>query len=396
LINRENKMKKNILSKIHKIIAEHANELKLLSKNVHENPELAFKEVKACEWQVDLLRDWGFNVQVPFAGMKTAFKATYGKGNPVFCYMSEYDALPGLGHGCGHNLICSAALGAGLAASRILEAGKIRGSVIVMGTPAEEHRGGKVKIVSKRGLQGIDACMMAHPSFRTTPDTGSTAIQRVRVIFYGRSAHAATAPELGRNALDAVMLLFHGTNAWRQHLPEDSRLHGIVDDGGVKPNIVPRRASCDFFLRSPHDSVLSSMIRRFKKIAEGAALMTNTRYRVVMSETSYMSRRPNQPLNRAFLESAKAVGLKPVIPKIPARGSSDFGNVSHKIPGVHIYFGIAKKEIPGHSPALCRAAGSAYGQKQMLRTAEVMAYAGYRYFTEAGFRKSIKRDFQTA
>ena len=379
---------------IKRSVGKHAEDLGAISKKIHENPELGFEEHQACAWQVQLLRKWGWEVQTPFAGLDTAYRAVRGEGSPVFCFMSEYDALPEIGHACGHNLICASALGAGQALSAALHLKKIPGRVVVMGTPAEESKGGKVFIVRSGGLEGIDAVLMAHPSYRTTPDLGSTAIQRLDVAFTGVSAHAAGAPECGKNALDAVMLLFQGVNAWRQQLPESSRIHGIVVDGGVAPNIIPDLASSTFFLRSPVDEVLAQMVGRFRNIVEGAALMTDTEPEIVTSPVPYKARRPNQSLNDAYLREAERLGLNPVTPDRPSRGSSDFGDVSHVVPGAHVGFGISEVEIAGHSIAFREAAGSAYGHRQMLRAAEALARVGYRYFVDVAYRKSVQDGFR--
>ncbi|MDY7009267.1 MAG: M20 family metallopeptidase [Planctomycetota bacterium] len=379
---------------IKKTIAGHADELKALAMKIHRNPELGFEEKKACAWQVQMLKRWGFKVQTPFAGLSTAYKAVFGRGKPVFCLMAEYDALPEIGHACGHNLICTAAMGAGAALRAMLKRDKIAGTLVVMGAPAEESKGGKIKMLANGALKGIDAVMMAHPSWRTTPDTGCTAIQRIDVTFEGVSAHAAASPEKARNALDAIMLLFHGVSAWRQQLPETSRVHGIVVEGGVAPNIIPDLASCRFFLRSPDEDVFTDMAERFRDIARGAALMTGTKAKISPGLEPYRGRRPNKPFNEAFIESAEAAGLNPVIPEQSGRGSSDFGDVSCVVPGSHVYFGIAGREIPAHSVAFRKAAGSAYGLKQMLRTAEAMAQVGYRYFSDDAFRKSVHDDFR--
>lgn len=381
---------------IRESVAQQAETLKALALKIHAHPELGFEEKKACAWQTALLKRWSFAVQTPWLDMDTAYRADWGEGKPVFCIMAEYDALPGIGHGCGHNLICTAALGAGYALSRALARQKQKGRVVVMGTPAEESKGGKVKLVAHGGMKGIDAVIMAHPSSRTVPDTGSTAVQRVRVDFKGQSAHAAASPELGRNALDAVMALFHGVNAWRQQLPETSRVHGIVLDGGVLPNIIPDAASCSFYLRSPDDRVLRAMMARFGKIVEGAALMTDTEAKIEPGATPYKARWPNATLNRLYVEAVDQLGMKPRLPDHGGRGSSDFGDVSQKAPGAHVYFGISRETIPGHSAQFAEAAGSPYGLDQMLKVAEAMARVGFRYLTEPETRRAARRDFLAA
>ncbi|MCX7591516.1 MAG: M20 family metallopeptidase [Kiritimatiellae bacterium] len=375
-------------------LRKYAKELESLALSVFRNPELGFEEKQACALQVRLLQSCGFHVISPFAGLATAYKAVWGKGRPAFCFLAEYDALPEIGHACGHNLICGAAIGAGCALRDVLAQRHIPGTIVVIGTPAEESRGGKVIMVRRGAFRGIDAVMEAHPSWRTVPDTGSTAIRRVSVSYVGRATHAAASPELGKNALDAVMLLFQGVNAWRQHLLETSRIHGIVTEGGVAPNIVPSRASAVFFLRALDDAELAAMIKRFRDIARGAALMTGTRLKFTVHGDGYMGRIPNAPLNAAYLEAAAAAGLNPQIPDRSGRASSDFGDVSHVVPGVHVYFGIGRNVLPSHSPEFREAAGSAYGRRQMLRAAEALAVVGYRYFTNAEFRKRVRADFR--
>lgn len=374
-------------------ISRQKNSLTNLALKIHAHPELGFEETKACAWQISLLKRWRFEVTAPWAGMETAYRAIRGKGKPAFCFMAEYDALPGIGHGCGHNLISAAALGAARALSQVLIARKVEGTVMVLGTPAEESRGGKVKLVAENGLRGVDAVLLAHPSYRTTPDTGCTAIRRYRILFKGQSAHAAASPEKARNALDAVMLLFQGVNAWRQQLPESSRVHGVVTEGGVVPNIIPDHAGCIFYLRSPDDTVLQAMAERFKKIVAGAALMTATEATLEPWLTPYKARWPNATLNRVYVEAAKRFGLRPETPEHPGRGSSDFGDVSQQAPGAHVYFGISRKTLAGHSPDFRTAAGSSYGLDQMLKAAQAMAWVGYRYLTEESVRQSAARDF---
>jgi amidohydrolase len=378
---------------IRKAVRRYAREVGELASTIFRNPELGFREKQACALQVELLKRRGFRVSSPFAGLSTAYKAAWGKGKPVFCFMAEYDALPEIGHACGHNLICAAAIGAGCGLRDVLEQKRVPGTVVVMGTPGEESKGGKLVMIKNGALEGVDAVIEAHPSYRTTPDNGCTAIRRVCASYAGRSSHAAGSPELGKNALDAVMLLFQGVNAWRQHTVETSRIHGIVTEGGVAPNIVPDRAAAVFFLRSLDDGELSAMIRRFREIARGAALMTGTRLKLEIGRNGYKARIPNGPLNEAYIGAAASAGLAPEIPEKSGRGSSDFGDVSQEVPGAHVYFGIGRRVLACHSIDFRKAAGSAYGRDQMVRAAEAIAAVGYRYFTERDFRRRVRADF---
>lgn len=379
---------------IRRLVRKEAGTLEQLAVRIFENPELGLQEEKACAWQLQLLKRWGFAVENPLAGLPTAYKATFGRGQPAFCIISEYDALPEIGHACGHNLICAASMGAGRVVSMAMKREGIKGRVVVMGAPAEEEEGGKVTLVNKNALKGIDAAMMAHPDFRTVADSGCSAVTRYEVVFEGKAAHAAAAPEKGKNALDAVMLLFHAVNAWRQQLPEASRVHGIVTQGGAAPNIIPELAACHFYLRSPSDRKLAGMCKRFERMARGAAMMTDTRVTFIPDAHPYKACKPNQALNEAYLDAAEVAGLKPVRGKRKAgRASTDFGDVSQAVPGSHVGFGIAHRAIALHSTDFLKAAGSAYGREQMLRAAEAIGWVAYRYLTDEDFRSCVQRDF---
>ncbi|MBP5182325.1 MAG: amidohydrolase, partial [Lentisphaeria bacterium] len=241
------------LKDLYSIICEKKDLWEDLSSSIWSNPELAYKEYFACKKQLETLALLAFPPPVnPYCGLETAYRAEFenGEGGPVFGICAEYDALPGLGHGCGHNLICTAALAAFYAMRERMKKENIAGKVVLFGTPAEESYGGKVKMLAKNCLDKVDAVVMVHPSARCIMDAGSTAICRYDVTFHGKASHAAAAPELGLNALDAVLLLFNAVNAFRQQMPDCCRIHGIVKEGGEAPNIIPDRASCRFFLRS--------------------------------------------------------------------------------------------------------------------------------------------------
>jgi len=369
-------------------------DLLAVSRFLHANPEIAYEERQAAELLTDILEQHGFAVTRGVADLPTAFTGLAGDSGPQIAFLAEYDALPGIGHACGHNLIAAAAIGAGLGLARALKRGRVPGTVVVMGTPGEEGFGGKVAMISRGALEGIDAVMLAHPRWRTMADTGSNAIARFRVAYRGRAAHAAAAPERGRNALDAVMSLFQGINAWRQHVVEGCRIHGIVTEGGAMANIVPERAAAVVYLRAMDDRTLGGLVRRLRAIAKGAALMTATSVSVEPWGTAYKARVPNGPLNEAFVEAARAAGLRPEASEGPNRASSDFGDVSRVRPGAHVYFGIARRDIPVHSPEFRDAAGTEYAMDRMLRAAEALAAAGLRYAADESFRKRVAADFR--
>lgn len=377
------------LTELSALITKQKQNLKELARFVWKNPEPPLQEHKACVTQTKLLSEYGFKLQSPFAGLDTAYLATCGSGEHTFCFVAEYDALPKLGHGCGHNLICTAAIAAGMALKELLEKQNLPGRIAVMGTPGEESAGGKVLMLQQNCLKNIDAVMMVHPSWRTTIDTGSTAIRRFNVAFHGKSAHAAGSPELGLNALDAALMLFNGVNAWRQQLPENARVHGIIAEGGKAPNIIPDYAQCRFFLRSTSDDTLDAMETRFHEMIKGAALMAGVKAETSPLNVPYRSRKPNSVLNNAYFQNAQICGLNPVIPARGGRGSSDFGDFSHVLPGIHPYFGISDHEIAGHSLDFAAASNSEYAIEQMLKAAATMANIGLQFLTDTDFRNQV-------
>ncbi|NLZ64262.1 MAG: M20 family metallopeptidase [Lentisphaerae bacterium] len=382
------------LSSIADFIEKHAAVWQELSEAIWQKPELGYEEVAASAKLAEMLQQQGFTVQKPYCGLPTALRGEYGRGTPTFAIAAEYDALPEIGHGCGHNLIAAAALAAAAALKEQMLRENIPGRLVLLGTPAEESKGGKVKMLEQNCLDDIDAVMMLHPSWQTIPDLGSTAICRYDVEFAGLAAHAAGSPELGLNALDAVLMLFNAVNAWRQQLPESSRVHGIILKGGVVPNVIPDYAHCRFFLRSTDEAWVNKMTARFMDIVKGAELMTGTTATVKPSMIPYQSRKPNQPMNDAYIAAAQAMGLRPNTKAKSGRGSSDFGNFSRTRPGIHAYFSISESEIPGHSLAFAQAARSELGQTNMRKAAAAMAAVGYRYFTDPAFRQAVSEDFQ--
>jgi amidohydrolase len=384
-------IKKEILNSVDSI----APLLKDFALELHNNPELGLEEFKAVRRQIELFRNWGFEVTAPFAGLETAYKATFGTGKPVFCFMAEYDALPELGHACGHNLIATAAVGAGKALADILQTENIPGTVMVMGTPAEEGKGGKVRMMEKNALDGIDAVIIAHPSESTTTWPGCMGVERFDLKFKGKASHAAKAPEDGKNALDAVILFFQGINAWRQHLPEKTRVHGIITDGGVLPNIVPDKASAAFYLRADNTKQIEKMIRRCENIAKGAALMTDCDYEIEFRKFGYKSGLPNGTLNSAFFEYTSALEMKPQFQNSICRASTDFGNVSHEVPGIQPYFGIVEGDEHHslHTTEFAEDAKSDYAVNQTIKMAQAMAMVGYRFLTDQKFRTEITDEF---
>ena len=275
-----------------------------VSKEIWENPELNFKEFKASKLLAGQLEEAGFEVEYGAATLETAIKATHPEAGdgPTVAILAEYDALPEICHGCGHNLIATAALGAALALGKFKQ--EIPGKLIFMGTPAEEGGGGKI-IMIKHGLfEEVDAAMMYHPSAtKNIVHRGGLAINEVKIEFKGKTAHASAEPEKGINALDGVLQTFNGINALRQHIPSDARIHGVITHGGVKPNIVPDYASASFYIRALKDAYCNNLVKKVENIAKGAALMTGAELTFQIIGNPYRSRNVNFILGEAWAEN---------------------------------------------------------------------------------------------
>lgn len=374
------------------LLKEVADSIRTVSDHIYNNPELGFEEFSAVEKQCALLENWGFALTHEVADLKTAFRADkkYGTGGPKFCIISEYDALPGMGHACGHNLICASALAAVYLADKMLSKKEIACELTLMGTPAEEAKGGKVLMVERGVFEGFDACMLAHPYDISSMDDGALSISHCRVIYHGHAAHAALAPEKGVNALDAMLQLFNGVALWRQRLPENSRIHGIITHGGTAPNIIPDYTEANYCIRAGDTQMQKEMDSRFREIAEGAALATGTTMELI-TDSEYKAVIFNMPLNEEYAKGMEEMGdvVRHTTGK-EGRISTDFGNVTQLMPGAHVHFGICKnKRVPLHSNEFREAAGSSYAFMQALKAASAMARICVRYCSDKTFRKAV-------
>ena len=382
------------LNGIHRFIQSDRPELEKLSTDLWEHPETAFQEKYSAERLAQFLEAHGFDVTRAWLDVPTAFATDFHNGDgPAFGIAAEYDALPAIGHGCGHNLIATAAVAATLAVREAMKKYGIPGTVRLLGTPAEEDGGGKVVLLERGALEGLEAVMMVHPTWRTVQDTGTSALRKYNVIFHGSEAHAAGNLDFAVNALDAVMLMYAGINAFRQQLPANCRIHGIVDDGGHVPNVIPGQASCCFYLRSTSEEYMEKLDARFRAIAEGAAAMTGARLEIVSPSKPYRSRKPNAPMNEQYLADMAALGAAPVRSTTVNMGSSDFGDFSRALPGVHDYFAVADRKIPGHSREFAEAARGDFALDSALRAAASMAHIALKFMTDAEFRRNVKADF---
>ena len=348
-----------------------------ISDYIYNNPELGNEEYKAVEALTTFLKEHDFKIEAPIADMATAFKATFDSGKPgmTIGYLCEYDALPKIGHGCGHNMIGAMSAGAGVVLSKVLH--EIGGKVIVYGTPAEETNGGKVILAEAGVFDELDAAMIVHPDGETRASGSSSALYPIRFIYKGKTAHAASCPEKGINALNSVIQLFNGIDALRQHVTPDVKMHGIITKGGVAANIVPDEAVADFYFRASTKERVTEVVEKVKKIAEGAALMTGATLEMERYELPYDDLNTNETLSEIFNSNLRELGITDIKEAKATGGSSDIGNVSYVAPTIHPYIGITDCPMVGHSVEMAKATTTSKAHDRLLIAALAMAYTGH-------------------
>ncbi|HBN09679.1 MAG TPA: amidohydrolase [Cyanobacteria bacterium UBA8530] len=364
-----------------------------ISDFIHGHPELGNQEFQAAEKLTNFLKSHGFEVKMGLEERPTAFKAVLdsGKTGPSVAYLCEYDALPEIGHGCGHNMIGAMSVGAAAILAEFLP--EIGGKIVVFGTPAEETDGAKVELAEKGYFEGIDAAMILHPEGNTEESGNSLAMDALQFSFKGRASHAAASPEAGINALDAAILTFNGINALRQHVSSDVRMHGIITEGGKAANIVPEYAEARFYVRAAKREVLDLVAEKVKNIARGAALMTGAELEISYYEISYDDMKTNKVLSRAFNENLKKIGIEEIHSPKPSMGSIDMGNVSQVVPAIHPYIGVAGKEMIGHTKDFAQAVITEKAHEALKQGATALALTGYDVLTDAKLLKEIKKEF---
>ena len=368
-------------------------ELKTLSEYIYDNPELGHEEVKSCEAHINLLESHGFKVEKGYMGMETAFRAEFdsGKSGPVIGYLAEYDALPGIGHGCGHNILGTTSTGAGIVLSKHLS--KIGGKVVVFGTPAEETSGGKVAMVDNGAFNDIDIAMMAHPGDNHVKSGESLALQAIQFTFKGKSSHAAAQPEKGINALDGAINTFNNINALREHVKSSARIHGIIKDGGKAANIVPDLAIAQFYVRAKTKTYLEDLVEKVKNCARGAALASGTELEITNYEASYDNLVTNSILSDIYCEKLKDMGVEDIKEPKESYGSLDMGNVSHVCPGIHPTFSISNEELVAHTIEFANATITDRAYEGMVETIGGLVLTAIDIIKDKDLLNSIKEEF---
>ena len=362
-----------------------------LSLQIHDNPELGFKEEKAAALLTGYLKKNGFSIEAGICQLPTAFRASYGKGTPAIAVLAEYDALPHLGHACGHNLIAGCAVGAAVAARPAIEG--CGGQVIVIGTPAEEFYGGKVMMVERGAFDGLDAALMMHPGSHNSATTQALACINLDIEFFGQASHAAAHPEAGINALEAMLLSFAALNSLRQHIMDKARIHGIITDGGEAVNVVPAHSAANFLVRAEDRAYLEVLKEKVLDCFVGGATATGARLEYRWGEVVYAPLRNNLALAELFRQNMESLGREMPLSGSTSVGSTDMGNVSQVVPGIHPTVAIAPEGVSVHSPEFAAAAASEVGLKGMLDAAKALAMTVVDLVTNPETMAAVKEEF---
>lgn len=372
-----------------------------LSHAIHANPELSWEEHESAARVAGALKDAGFAVELGAYGVPTAFEAVYGDGDFTVAICAEYDALPGIGHGCGHNVIASAAVGAGIALAHVAEEAGLR--VIVFGTPAEEHGGGKVAMLEAGAWEGVDISLMVHGMTEAPGMTAdnhaadamkATAVDRYDVTFHGKTAHAAGMPELGLNASNAAVLALNAIAMLRQHLPKETNLNAFISHGGEATNIIPERSEVQVELRAYDLDIWRDMKQRVLKCFEGAAIATGCDWEWAPTEHPYAPVIHNEVMCEIWDRNLEALGRTIDHEAVLAGGSTDMGNVSQVVPSIHPLITFMGHDAPAHNHAFTEAAVSESADSALIDAAVALAHTVIDVATDPELRSDFQR--QTA
>jgi len=370
-------------------------ELTAVAREIHAHPELAFEEHRAAALLIRTLRDAGLEVVAPCYGLATAFECRVGAASgPTVALLAEYDALPGMGHACGHNLIAAAALGAGLALASL--GARLPGRVRVLGTPAEEAGCGKELMARAGAFDDVDAALMVHPAGLDLETMPSIALAEVEVVYRGVASHAAAMPERGVNALDALVTAYQSIAQLRQHIRPTERIHGIVTDGGQAPNVVPARAAGRFYVRARNAEELAALKPRVEGCFRAGAEATGAALEVDWREPDYLELRTNVPLAHCYRRNAETLGRRFFpLEKLPpgVLGTTDMGNVSHRVPSIHPMIAAAPIHCAIHNPEFAEHAGSPTGDAAALDGAKALAMTALDFLLDAELRVRAREAF---
>lgn len=383
-------------ARVDETVGEYADQLVAASHTIHADPELGFAEHHAHDLLADLLEEGGLSVTRGAYGVDTAFEAVAGSGGPKIAVLCEYDALPGIGHACGHNVIGTAGAGAGIAAARLAD--ELGGTVVVLGTPGEEGGGGKVVLAQRGAFEGIDAALMVHPAGLDLPTMNAIAIQQLEVTYHGKAAHAAAAPQAGRNALDAAVLGYVNVAALRQHIRPTERIHGIFTEAGEAPNVVPARAAACWYVRSPTVRGLQKLKARVLACLEAGATAAGCEMEHRWLDPAYADLVDNEPMVELYRENLARTGRTLADPTVIAGivGSTDMGNISHLVPSIHPMIAVSPPTVAIHTADFVRYAGAEEGDRAVLDGARAMACTVVDLWARPGALEAAKGAFAAA
>jgi len=371
-------------------IADAADELIDVSQRIHANPELAMEERQAAALLSERLAAHGFQVERGVSWLSTAFSATWGEGPVTIAYLLEYDALPEIGHACGHNLIATAGLGAAYGLKAALSPSEVR--LVVLGTPAEEGGGGKILLLEAGAFEGVDVALMAHPAPADIAMPPMYGVYEVDVEYRGQSAHASFAPEMGINALDALVTAYQALAQLRQHIRRDARIHGIITNGGAAPNVVPDRAAGRFLVRALRPSYLEELKERVQRCFEAGAAASGATVDIRWGPFPYAPMRNNTALAAAYQANAESLGRTFVDIRLDSTGSSDMGNISQAMPSIHPMFGVGAMAF-NHTPAFTDVCATGAAHASMVQVAQALAMTGVDIVLDPDLLQRAKEEF---
>ncbi|MGE0599503.1 MAG: M20 family metallopeptidase [Dehalococcoidia bacterium] len=377
--------------RIDRAIDEASEQLRAISLDIHSHPELNFEEYHAHDALTTYLDGEGFEVVRGAYTMPTAFKAVAGNGGPTVAVLSEYDALPGIGHACGHNLIAIAGIGAGIGLRAGLEGRS--GALVILGSPAEEGGAGKQILIEQGAFDGVDAALMAHPSPMDNATPKVQALQQLRVEYFGKNAHAAAMPWMGVNALDALVQGYNAISMLRQQMKPTDRVHGVFTHAGLKPNIIPDYTAAEYYVRSATMAELSELKPKVQACLESAATATGCRVEVHWEGKPYTDLISSNPLAERY--SIHMADLGHPVPSLPWVGAStDMGNVSYVVPTIHPMFGIPCDPMnANHTAPFTEAAATGEAHERTIRVAKAMARAAYDMIDSPELLAKVRADF---
>ena len=376
-------------------IDELADDLLAVSHSIHADPELAFQEHNACALLASTARRFELPITTGVYELETAFEGSFNVSNtgPTVAILAEYDALPGIGHACGHNLIATAALGAALGLHAVAD--QLAGTVRLLGTPAEERGGGKELMARAGAFDGVDAAMMIHPAGVNLATMPCICVAEVEVIYHGRSAHASAMPHKGVNALDGLLLAYQAISNLRQHIRDHERIHGIVTEGGQAPNIVPDRAVGDFYVRAANEAALAKLKPRVQACFDAGARGSGCEVEVNWANVDYLDLNTNWPLANCFQRHGEALGRDFLrLDALGGAGSTDMGNVSHRVPSIHPMLACAPPNVVIHNPEFAKWARSERGDAAALDGAKALALTAAEFLQTKSLQSEASKAFE--